>query len=120
MRKFNLKPAEEVDHLMELISRVEDARKNTKQEEEELGNVPDEFLDPITADIMRDPVMLPSGNIVDRSTIVTHLLSDSNDPFNRQPLKIEQVIPALDLKSQIAEFLQSKRRKASSADAMEL
>ena len=43
---------------------------------------------------MEDPVILPtSKQIVDRATIVTHLLSDPNDPFNRAPLKIEDVIP---------------------------
>ena len=46
------------------------------------------------ATLMEDPVMLPmSKQIVDRDTIVTHLLSDPNDPFNRAPLKIEDVIP---------------------------
>lgn len=46
------------------------------------------------ATVMRDPVMLPSSKtIIDRSTIKTYLLSDSKDPFNRSPLKIEDVIP---------------------------
>jgi ubiquitin conjugation factor E4 B len=44
--------------------------------------------------IMRNPVLLPSSRtIVDRSTIKSHLLSDSKDPFNRVPLTIEEVIP---------------------------
>lgn len=43
---------------------------------------------------MEDPVILPSSKIsIDRSTIRSHLLSDPNDPFNRAPLKIEDVIP---------------------------
>lgn len=46
------------------------------------------------ATLMRDPVMLPSSKaILDRSTIKSHLLSDSKDPFNRSPLTIEDVIP---------------------------
>ena len=45
--------------------------------------------------VMKDPVTLPSSNaVVDRATIKSHLLSDSKDPFNRVPLKIEEVIPS--------------------------
>jgi ubiquitin conjugation factor E4 B len=44
--------------------------------------------------IMRDPVILPTSKaIIDRSTIKSHLLSDTKDPFNRAPLTIEEVIP---------------------------
>lgn len=46
------------------------------------------------ATVMHDPVLLPSSRtIVDRSTIKSHLLSDATDPFNRMPLKIEDVVP---------------------------
>lgn len=45
---------------------------------------------------MEDPVILPSSKVtVDRGTIKTHLLSDPKDPFNRSPLKIEDVIPSM-------------------------
>ena len=45
--------------------------------------------------LMRDPVTLPASKVVvDRSTIKSHLLSDSKDPFNRQPLSLEDVIPS--------------------------
>jgi ubiquitin conjugation factor E4 B len=44
---------------------------------------------------MKDPVILPSSRaVVDRATIKSHLLSDVRDPFNRAPLKIEEVIPS--------------------------
>lgn len=43
---------------------------------------------------MEDPVKLPASKItIDRSTIRSHLLSDPNDPFNRAPLTIEDVVP---------------------------
>lgn len=39
-------------------------------------------------------MILPSSRIsIDRSTIRSHLLSDPHDPFNRVPLKMEDVIP---------------------------
>lgn len=43
---------------------------------------------------MEDPVILPASRIsIDRSTIRSHLLSDPHDPFNRMPLKMEDVKP---------------------------
>ncbi|RUP52168.1 hypothetical protein BC936DRAFT_138761 [Jimgerdemannia flammicorona] len=64
------------------------------EEEEALGDVPDDFLDPIFFTLMKDPVKLPtSGTTVDRSTIRSHLLGDTRDPFNRAPLSIEMVVP---------------------------
>jgi len=59
--------------------------------EEDIGtDIPAEFLDPIMNEIMKDPVMLPSSKIVvDRITIIKHLLSDNTDPYNREPLTKE-------------------------------
>jgi ubiquitin conjugation factor E4 B len=42
---------------------------------------------------MTDPVILPSGVIMDRSVITKHLLNSSTDPFNRLPLTVEQLVP---------------------------
>jgi ubiquitin conjugation factor E4 B len=51
------------------------------------------FPDPLLATLMEDPVILPASKaVMDRSTIRSHLLSDPTDPFNRAPLKIEEVI----------------------------
>ncbi|KAL0450500.1 UNVERIFIED_CONTAM: putative ubiquitin conjugation factor E4 [Sesamum latifolium] len=59
-----------------------------------LGDIPDEFLDPIQYTLMRDPVILPSSKvIVDRPVIQRHLLSDSTDPFNRSHLTADMLIP---------------------------
>ncbi len=49
--------------------------------------MPEEYLDPLMNEIMKDPVRLPnSGKIVDKMTIIRHLLNDKSDPFNREPL----------------------------------
>lgn len=70
------------------------AKELDDQAEEDLGEIPDEFLDPLMYSLMIDPVILPtSKTTIDRATIRSHLLSDPNDPFNRAPLKIEDVIP---------------------------
>ncbi|KAB7507920.1 Ubiquitin conjugation factor E4 A [Armadillidium nasatum] len=74
---------------------------------------PEEFIDPIMQQIMIDPVLLPSSRIiVDRQTIARHLLSDQTDPFNRQPLNMEEIISDEDLKTRIHDWL--KERKQSS------
>lgn len=53
-------------------------------------------VDPLMFTLMEDPVILPSsGTTVDRSTIVAHLLNEATDPFNRQPLSIDQVKPGM-------------------------
>merc|ERR1719263_607181 len=71
-------------------------------EDEELkGDAPDEY--------MEDPVLLPSGNAVDRSTIVQHLLNDSTDPFNREEMTMDDVKPATDLKRRMDQWLEEKR-----------
>ncbi len=59
-------------------------------------------------DLMKDPVILPTSKIsIDRSTIRSHLLSDPNDPFNRSPLKIEDVIPGKLYLSLLPNFVHS-------------
>ena len=65
-----------------------------KNEQNELGDIPEEFLDPILNTLMEDPVVLPtSGMIMDRSVISRHLLSKSNDPFNRKVLTKDMLVP---------------------------
>jgi len=51
------------------------------------------LLDPLMCTVMTDPVILPSGVIMDRSVITKHLLNSSTDPFNRLPLTPEQLVP---------------------------
>lgn len=73
-----------------------------------LGDIPEEFLDPIQYTLMRDPVILPSSKTtLDRSTIQRHLLSDQTDPFNRSLLTPEMLIPNTELKAQIEAYMVS-------------
>ena len=45
--------------------------------------------------MMTDPVILPSGTIIERSVIARHLLNSHTDPFNRQPLAPDQLRPGM-------------------------
>jgi len=70
------------------------------------------------ATLMSDPVILPmSKAVLDRSTIRSHLLSDPHDPFNRSPLKIEDVIDDTERKAQIDAWREEMRLKAKRARA---
>ena len=90
---------EVINTLVEFANQAETTRVAEENEELELGEIPDEFLDPLMFTLMEDPVILPSSKIsIDRSTIKAHLLSDSTDPFNRMPLKLEDVIDDVELK----------------------
>ncbi|KAG2102251.1 ubiquitin elongating factor core-domain-containing protein [Suillus discolor] len=115
-RRVPLKTETEIGVVRSFVSKVEEM-KTTIEEEEDLGEIPDEFLDPLMATIMRDPVTLPSSRVViDRSTIKSHLLSDSKDPFNRVPLVVEDVIPNVELKAQIDAFIAERKNKRSTIE----
>ena len=105
--------------LIKLAERADKQRQLDEDEELELGEIPDEFLDPLMYSLMEDPVILPSSKVsIDRSTIKAHLLSDPTDPFNRMPLKIEDVVEDVDLKRKIEEFkLEKKSERLNRMDA---
>lgn len=60
---------------------------------------------------MIDPVILPSGNVMDRSIITRHLLNSSTDPFNRQQLTEDMLRPNNELRDRILAWKRDKREK---------
>ncbi|KAI9829054.1 MAG: hypothetical protein M1832_000077 [Thelocarpon impressellum] len=116
LRKWALKSSEEVAAWVALGEKFKQAKEADDQVEEDLGEIPDEFLDPLMYTLMDDPIILPASKVsIDRSTIRSHLLSDPNDPFNRAPLKIEDVIPDTELKARIEAFKAEKKGKKAPA-----
>lgn len=98
-----------IDVFYNFGTRAEEQRLVLEQQELDLGEVPDELLDPLMFTLMEDPVILPGSKVtLDRSTIKAHLLSDSTDPFNRMPLKLDDVIDDIDTREKIALFKQGK------------
>lgn len=106
----------------DLKTKFAKAKEIADQAELDFGEIPSEFEDPIMGDLMKDPVVLPSHHIVDRSTIIQHLLSDPKDPFTRQPMTVDDVVPATELKDQIEKWKAERvaAAKAKLADAMDL
>ncbi|ELU16797.1 hypothetical protein CAPTEDRAFT_225184 [Capitella teleta] len=95
-------PHDLLEEFIQLGNKVKHLAESHEAEEEALADAPEEFLDPIMGSLMSDPVLLPSsGQIVDRATIARHILSDQSDPFNRKPLTMEMVLPAVELKAKI-------------------
>ncbi|KAK2808847.1 hypothetical protein FQN50_004323 [Emmonsiellopsis sp. PD_5] len=110
LRKWALKPQEDLAKWEQLQVKFKVAKEADEQAEEDLGEIPDEFLDPLMYTVMEDPVILPSSKVtIDRATIRSHLLSDPNDPFNRAPLKIEDVTPDTEMKAKIEAFKAEKK-----------
>lgn len=100
----NQKEAAEMAKWEELKDKFAAARQRQEQAEIDLGVIPAEFEDPIMGELMRDPVLLPSKHVVDRSTIVQHLLSDAKDPFTRQPMTMEDTVPQTELRDRIEKW----------------
>lgn len=54
---------------------------------------------------------------MDRASITRHLLSNNTDPFSKQPLSADQLVPNTELKQRIEAWKQAQR--AGSAQAMQ-
>lgn len=112
LQKIGKSPTHISDFQM-LHDKISAIGEAVQEEEELLADAPEEFLDPITSTLMKDPVTLPtSGNVVDRAVISRHILSDQNDPFNRAPLTLDMVIPNDDLRNRIQAWIEEKKQKS--------
>ncbi|XP_014512777.1 probable ubiquitin conjugation factor E4 [Vigna radiata var. radiata] len=101
-----------IQEFIQLGAKAKVAASEAMDAEATLGEIPEEFLDPIQYTLMKDPVILPSSRTtVDRAVIQRHLLSDSTDPFNRSHLTVDMLIPNVELKARIEEFVRSQEMK---------
>lgn len=112
-------PSDELSDLQSLTSEIDEARRAAAEEEAALEDVPPEYEDPLMGTLMRDPVKIPSGNIVDRATIMQQLLTDRRDPFSRAPMTEEDVVPVPELQAEIQAWLAEQRSKRKQQTAMD-
>jgi ubiquitin conjugation factor E4 B len=116
LQRFSIRSAEELEAWEKLKKKFKNAKELDDQNEEDIGEIPEDFLDPVMATLMKDPVILPtSKQTVDRSTIASYLLSTPQDPFNRSPLKIEDVIDDVERKAKVDAWLAEAKAKAKAA-----
>nr|XP_022906480.1 ubiquitin conjugation factor E4 A [Onthophagus taurus] len=104
-----------VGELQDVAAKVAKKSAEYQANEDLVAEAPEHFLDPIMSTLMTDPVILPSSKqIVDRTTIARHLLSDQTDPFNRSPLTLDQVIPNKELQQEITQWVNERKAGTSS------
>jgi hypothetical protein len=56
-------------------------------------DIPDDFIDPLICELIEEPIVLPICNIIiDEKVIFKHILLKGDNPFNRVPLTIDELI----------------------------
>lgn len=82
---------------------------NIDKDSDHLDDLPDEFIDPILAIEIKNPVMIPKiDKIFDRASIMSHLYYEESNPFTRDTLTIkefEEYNKRDYVKDKIAEFI---------------
>lgn len=68
------------------------------------SDIPNEFVCPITMEIMTDPVVMPDGQTYERSAIARHLSNNPTSPITRQPMSMADAKVNYALKSLIDRF----------------
>ncbi|XP_054429938.1 RING finger protein 37 [Pteronotus mesoamericanus] len=93
-------------------SEGQQARSSLQELAEVIPDVPEEFLDPITLEIMPCPMLLPSGKVIDQSTLEKCNRSEAtwgrvpSDPFTGVAFTPHsQPLPHPSLKARIDQFL---------------
>ena len=77
---------------------------------------PDEipgFICYITQEVMKDPVMTPSGRSFEREAIEDWVRKSGTDPLTRKPLRLDQLTPNRALKEAIEQWLQGQASAAA-------
>lgn len=111
VERIGIRTPMEVDEFRKLIRQASEIYIQNQQNADEFAEAPDDFKDPLMDTLMIDPVILPSGTVMDRSIITRHLLNSSTDPFNRQPLTEDMLIPATELKDRIEKWIKDYRER---------
>ncbi|XP_012681583.2 ubiquitin conjugation factor E4 B isoform X1 [Clupea harengus] len=109
MRKAGIKSTIAIEKFKLLSDKVEEIVAKNSQSEMDYSDAPDEFKDPLMDTLMSDPVILPSGCIMDRSIILRHLLNSPTDPFNRQQLTESMLESVPELKERIQAWMREKQ-----------
>jgi STIP1 family protein 1 len=75
----------------------------------EQREVPEHLIDPISFEIMHDPVITKTGQSYERATIVEHLKRNPTDPLSRDSLMIHELRPNVNLKKACDEFWEGNK-----------
>lgn len=72
------------------------------------AEIPNQFLCPISLEIMKDPVICQDGYTYERSFILT--LTNSISPMTRQPIDLRMLIPNINLRQMIMEYEEQQKK----------
>ncbi|KAJ2544407.1 Ubiquitin conjugation factor E4 [Coemansia sp. RSA 1822] len=109
LEQRSLKSTQSLARLREFAHKCQSAKVDSRAMLFLESEAPDNYLDPLLASLMTNPVRLPtSDNIMELSAIKGQLLSDPRDPFNRAPLSVDMLEPLPELKREIAEWRERK------------
>lgn len=91
LQTYNMIDENDVKSLHLMLDQIKQIRSKEKlnilDELDEQDVLPDEFYDPIFCIPIKNPMMLPtSNNIMEKKSIMRHLISNQFDPTNRAPL----------------------------------
>jgi len=86
----------------------EQPRKEDPAEEE----IPEDFICPVTQDIMTDPVIAQDGHTYERKNITEWVSKHGTSPITREQLSKDVIIPNRVLKTQIDQYLEKKGQSA--------
>ena len=116
--RVDMEISEKFDDLV--YNKLKKAEKLVEQNTINYDDAPEEFLDPLTFNLMENPVTLPSSHMnIDRRNIEDYLLSNPTDPFNRNPLTKEELIPNVELKKKIDEYKNKKFKEKQKQNKIE-
>ena len=108
-----IKTTTEIERFIALAERAAIIARDNRARDEDYGDAPEEFRDPLMDTLMEEPVKLPSGIVMDKAVIIRHLLNSATDPFSRQPLSEDMLTPMLDLKERISTWKQQKKKSTN-------
>ncbi|CAD5234212.1 unnamed protein product [Bursaphelenchus xylophilus] len=96
--KIRSEGMERKQQLNSLFSEIDDRRRKRE--------IPDYLCGKISFELLRDPVITPSGITYDRADIKEHLHRVGHfDPITRVPLTVDQLIPNLAMKEVLDTFI---------------
>lgn len=107
-----IKTPVEIEQFKALSAKAHMILLDNQSADDWMSDAPDEFKDPLMMTVMSDPVLLPSGLVMDRPVIMRHLLNSNTDPFNRQHLTEDMLLPGKIEYSQSIQYSYCRRKSA--------
>lgn len=116
--KLQLTPAEK-SLFIKTFDKLLPMHQQAMATEAKLGEIPEKYQDQLMGALMRDPVALPDGSVMDRQYVLQMLMNDKTNPFTRKPMTEKDIKPLPELKKEIQEWVASRLRDIDAEDAQQ-